>query len=59
MSMDSTQELQTQILEEPTVQEGFDEEKFVPKGAIAFFGLLALFITISWFIMYFDLLRRA
>ena len=60
MSTDSsTQGLQGQDLEEAVVREEFDEERFVPKGAMAFFGLLVLFITVSWFIMYFDLLRRA
>ncbi|MCE2504018.1 MAG: hypothetical protein J4G05_08180 [Chlorobi bacterium] len=54
----STHDLHAQDHEEISVHEGFDEEKFVPKGAIAFFGLLVLFITVSWFIMYFDLLRR-
>ena len=59
MSNDSSrQEMLRQDLESVSVHEEFDGEKFVPKGAMAFFGLLVLFITVSWFIMYFDLLRR-
>ncbi|MCB0712193.1 MAG: hypothetical protein KDD67_07675 [Ignavibacteriae bacterium] len=60
MSTDSsTQDLHVQDLENAAVHEEFEEEKFVPKGAVAFFGLLVLFITASWFVMYFDLLRRS
>jgi len=34
------------------------EEKFVPKGAMAFFLLLLLAYTLMWFSIYFDMLSR-
>lgn len=35
-----------------------ETEKFVPKGAIAFFILLMLFFLVTWFALYFEMLSR-
>ncbi|GIV55023.1 MAG: hypothetical protein KatS3mg039_1541 [Candidatus Kapaibacterium sp.] len=34
------------------------EERFVPKGAIAFFAALVVFYAMLWFTMYAELLGR-
>jgi hypothetical protein len=36
----------------------FNEQDFVPRGAIAFFFVLILYIGASWLVMYLDLLWR-
>lgn len=35
-----------------------EEEKFIPKGAIAFFVLLILLCLVIWFGIYFLMLQR-
>lgn len=35
-----------------------DAEEFQPKGALAFFVILMVFFTITWFVLYFELLSR-
>ena len=34
------------------------EEKFVPKGAIAFFLVMVLVFALMWFSIYFEMIRR-
>jgi len=34
------------------------DEKFVPRGAVAFFALLMLIILVIWFAIYFIMLSR-
>lgn len=34
------------------------DEKFVPKGAMAFFMIMIVVYAMMWFMMYFDLLGR-
>lgn len=35
-----------------------DADEFQPKGALAFFVVLMVFFTITWFALYFELLSR-
>lgn len=41
--------------EQPMVE---SEEKFVPKGAMAFFFVMLLVFTLMWFSIYFEMVGR-
>lgn len=36
-----------------------EQDKFFPKGAIAFFLLLMVFLTLVWFLVYFIMIYRS
>lgn len=40
-------------------QNNHQNEKFVPKGAIAFFGIVLLIMATIWFFVYFIMIKQA
>jgi len=58
--MDNILEKNNRIVEEPTisVHETIHDEKFKPKGALAFFALLLLLTGVIWYGIYYIQLTR-